>query len=108
MTQVFSEPLQKAPADFGNNGCRVSFSAPDILKAAYEGRVADLFLSESAEQKGIWDEQQQEILTPAHEEDAEDLLNAAALQTLLHGGRAFALKAPDIPEKAATAAVLRF
>ena len=105
--QVFSEPLRQALADFEKNG-RISFSAPDIVKAASEGRVADLFLSESAQQRGIWDEQRQEIVFPAREEDGEDLLNLAALQTLLHGGRAFVLKAPDMPGKAETAAVLRF
>jgi len=94
--QVPSEPLQKALADFEHG--RVSFSASDIVKAAYAGRVADVFVSENAAQMGA----------TAREEHGEDLLNLAALQTLLHGGRAFVLKARDMPGKAETAAALRY
>jgi len=38
----------------------------------------------------------------------EDLLNTAALQTLLHGGQVFGLQRQDMPEKAEAAALLRF
>jgi hypothetical protein len=38
----------------------------------------------------------------------EELLNAAALQTIRHGGRAFVLDERDMPVKAAAAAVFRF
>ena len=67
----------------------------EIMKAASAGRVAALVFNETA----------QEIST---DDPQEDLLNAAALQTILHGGRAFAIPQANMPVKAEFAAVLRF
>ena len=65
-----------------------------ILKAATEGRVAKLYLDESA---GM------------HEgTDSEDLFNAAAVETILHRGAAFTLPAGTIPEGKPAAAILRY
>jgi hypothetical protein len=38
----------------------------------------------------------------------KDCLNAAALETVLYGGQAFALSVHEMPEKAEAVAVLRF
>jgi len=110
MTQSFCEPLQKALADFERrrNLGRVFLRADDIVKAAFEGRVADLLLSDDAEYWGVWNEETFEIQTNPQDGIREDLLNTAALQTLLHGGRVFALRRQDMPENAQTAALLRF
>jgi hypothetical protein len=108
--QLFSEPLQKALADFEkqqNNG-RVSLDVREILRAAHAGRVADLLVSDAAERRGLWNDERHQIEIPANEDDAEDLLNVAALQTLTHSGRAFALQPQDMPQQAEAAAVFRF
>jgi hypothetical protein len=38
----------------------------------------------------------------------KDCLNAAALETVLYGGQAFALSVHEMPEKTEAVAVLRF
>ena len=85
-----SLPLQRAIAEFEKqrNKGRVSFDAQSVIKSAWEGGVADLFLSQKAEFIGRWNEQTYQVESGS---PGEDLLNAAALQTVLHGGQAFGL-----------------
>ena len=86
--------LQKALANFARHGpdSRISSNRDHVINAAREGRVADLLFSDGAESPGA----------------ADDLLNAAALQTLLHGGRAFVLDEKEMPVAGDVAAVLRY
>lgn len=88
-------PLQKAMAQFERlrNAGRMLFEVKAILNNAQDGRVAQLFLTEDAEVKG---------------DDGSDVLNQAALETLLHGGQVFVLKPEQAPDKAPAAAVLRY
>ena len=105
--QSRSEPLDKALADFENRGegRRVSFDIAEAAKAAFEGRVADLFVAEGAERHGAWNQETHEVETA---QAGEELLNAAALQTVLHGGRAFVLEAGSMPAAHDVVAVLRY
>lgn len=57
---------------------------------------------------GIWNEETHEVEAPDRNNRVEELLNAAALQTVLHRGRAFALKPHEMPQKAEAVAILRF
>lgn len=105
--QTFSEPLQKALSGLQKHWdtARVLTDAARIIKAAWNARISDLFISENAEQRGVWNEATQEIETG---NGGEDLLNAAALQTVRDGGRAFVLNRADISSSADVVAVLRF
>jgi hypothetical protein len=102
---TFTKALQKALEEMKNErGAGPAITdARSILKAAHEGRVADLLFREDAELRGAWDETTQEI-RPGE----QDLLNLAALRTLSNSGRAFALRSSDLPEPASMAALLRF
>jgi hypothetical protein len=102
-----SELLEGALTDFEKyrDTTRVSADAHELIKAAWEGRVADLFFSEGAELRGAWNEEKHDIKTG---DPREDLLNAAALETLRYGGRAFALEDKDMPLGRDVVAVLRF
>jgi hypothetical protein len=99
--------LEEALADFEKrrDSRRISTDAQEAVKAALEGRVADLFLSERAEMRGSWNPETFAIETG---DPREDLLNAAALETVRHGGRAFALEERDMPMPRDVVAVLRF
>jgi hypothetical protein len=105
--QLRSESLEKALTDFEKHrdAGRVSSDAREIVKAAWEGRVADFFLLESAALRGTCNEETHEVETS---NPREDLLNAAALETVRHGGRVFALAAEDMPEPREVVAALRF
>jgi hypothetical protein len=94
VSQCPSEPLMKALADYRRHSgaALVLGDAGAIGKAAAEGRVAGLFLLENAGAAG----------------KADDPLNVAALETVLHGGWAFELNAADMPSKDPATALLRF
>src|SRR5271157_293870 len=94
VSQCPSEPLQKALADYRkqSGAALLVGDTGAIVKAAAEGRVAGLFLSESAGAAG----------------QPDDPLNVAALETVLHGGWAFALNPAEMPAKDSAAALLRF
>lgn len=107
VTQTPSEPLARALAEFQkhSDAGRTSSDARQIVKAAWEGRVADLFVREGAELRGTWNEEKYSVDTDG---PGEDLLNAAALKTVQDGGRAFVLEARDMPAAVEVAAALRF
>jgi uncharacterized protein (DUF2249 family) len=86
------EPLRTALAQLEQRrgSTRVSFDMEQILQAAHDGRVADLFLRQDNTNGG------------------DDKINAAAIQTLLHAGQVFALSPDLMPDRAALAAVMRY
>lgn len=57
----------------------------EVVRAAYQGRVDTMFLSGDEELPGRYDQDIDQILTGAKAEHG-DLLAAAALQPLHHGG----------------------
>jgi hypothetical protein len=89
-----SGPLQKALENYRkqSGAALVLGDTGAIGKAAAEGRVAGLFLSEDAGAGG----------------QPGDPLNVAALETVLHGGWAFQVNAADMPAKDCATALLRF
>jgi hypothetical protein len=101
-----SGALEQALADYSRRADgRVSFQPLDAVRAAFGGRVSDLFIANDAELRGICSAATIEVDTT---QPGEDLLNAAALQTLLHGGRAFVLDKQDMPSARDVVAVLRY
>ncbi len=101
------EPFRKAmeEAEVHRELGRVATDAHQVIRAAFEGRVADLFVSGAAERRGSWDGDNFE---PRIGEGGDDLLNLAAVETIRHGGRAFELDAAAMPVRSEIAAVLRF
>jgi hypothetical protein len=105
-----SEPLKKVLGHFNHfrDTNRLSSSLLEILKLAREGRVADLLIREDAEYRGTWDGSTVQIRNGSSSAPDEDLLNLAALETLSHGGQAFALKPSEMPGESDVTALLRF
>jgi len=87
-----------APARFSTN-----LSA--ILRAAANGRVARLYVDRAARMLGVFDGARRSGTWHWGE---EDLLNVAAIETLLQGGSAFSVPTGRIPEGAPLAAILRY
>ena len=106
VSSTFSEPLQRVVTTISEcvGTPRSSTDPRTIVQAGFEGRVLDLVIAANAEYFGVWNEETYSVEAGRREE----LLNAAALQTILHGGRAFVLDERDMPVKAAAAAVFRF
>ena len=74
-----------------------------ILKAAAEGRVRCLFVAQGARSPASPAQARADGLFPG-----EDLLNAAAVETLRTGGDVFTIPGDELPGAVAIAAVLRY
>jgi hypothetical protein len=85
-----------------SGAARFSTRLDIILRAAFEGRVERLALSETAEQVDVFEHGDYRIW------GKEDLFNLAAVQTMLHNGKSCALPAEIMPEKTSVAATFRF
>jgi hypothetical protein len=80
-----------------------------IVPAAYHARVDTLFVALDVEQWGAFDADSNAIrLHETVEPGADDLLDFAAVQTLLNGGTVYALDQDQIPGRAPLAAVFRY
>ncbi len=78
----------------------------EIVPAAVRGRVAHLFVEIDQRQWGRFDEQVQVHAEP--QTGDEELLNLAALHTLLNSGAVYAVDADDMPDETSVAAVFRY
>ena len=107
ITSVLSESLVKAMAEVrAHAGTPRSSTDPRIIvQAAFQGRVSNLLIAANAAYWGSWNEGTQ-IVDNAF--PREELLNAAALQTFGHDGRAFVLDDSDMPVKAPVIALFRY
>ena len=80
-----------------------------VSHAAY-GRVDTLFIDIDGRRPGSFDPDKNE--TAVYDEDSadgEDLLDLAAVETIKHSGKVYAVKKEDMPEEhAAAAAILRY
>ena len=86
-----------------------SKAIPEIIPAAQSGRVETLFVALGIQRWGVFEAAENAV--SVHEVMAvgdEDLLDAAAVQTLTHGGMVYALSREDMPDNALVAAVFRY
>ena len=84
---------------------RFSVHLEPVLQAAAEGRVDRVYIDESAQRVGLFADPKYGAGSNWGE---EDLLNRAAVETILHGGLAFALPNSGMPDGAAVAAMFRY
>jgi hypothetical protein len=81
----------------------------EVVPAAYHGRVETLFIAVGFQQWGTFDPAMNTV--QVHEETEpgdEDLLDLAAIQTLLNGGTVYAVEPEKVPDEALLAAVFRY
>lgn len=76
-----------------------------IVPAAAQGRVGILFVSPENRRFGKFDESSQMV---DDRSDEEDLVDQAAVQTLLTGGQLVVVKPEDVPGKGEVAAIYRY
>jgi hypothetical protein len=80
-----------------------------VVKAAHEGRIVTLLVSDSLENTGVFDEETYSAKGSAKgTSEEEDLVNDAAVQTLLHGGQVFSTANSTMPNGAPLAAIFRY
>jgi hypothetical protein len=80
-----------------------------IVLGAAEGRVEVLFIAEGAQLWGTVDWQRRAVeVSSTDTPGAVDLVNEAAVQTLLHRGTVLNVAAQELPDAASMAALLRY
>jgi hypothetical protein len=93
----------------GSGDARAVTAVPEIVKAARYARVDTLFLPDSGQVWGRFDEAKDQVTVRGTPEAGDvDLLDQAAVDTLRNGGAVFALSREDLPLGAPAAAVLRY
>lgn len=97
-------------ADYNHKaGGGASNRLKDVVTAAHDGRVLSLLVSESLEQSGAFDERTHSAKgRAAVPSEEEDLVNAAAVQTILHAGQVYSVPNKKMPNGAPAAAVFRY
>jgi hypothetical protein len=107
----FRAARQKAMAQFrqlAGTG-RTSTDLAEIVRAAREGQIETLFVCRDKQQWGSYDPIADTVVrhqTP--EAGDEELLNYAAIQTILHRGTVYSVPATELPEQGNAAAVYWF
>jgi hypothetical protein len=103
----FAQPARKALALWEDvaGSTRATTNFPDVVKAAFEARIAHLFVKENAHTMGVFDRDTMQMSVQGRH---EDLVNAAALQTLAFGGDVFVMKPEEVPGGQQMSAILRF
>ncbi len=107
--EALAEPRREAAARFRErHGTGLATDQPDrVVLAALDGRVESLLAARGAAFRGRVDP---DARTVALDDDGdEELLDRAAVETLLHDGQVFVVPAAEMPsEGALLAAVLRY
>lgn len=81
---------------------RFSTDPDTILRAAFEGRVGQLYLNEDADRIEIFERGSYQSW------GQEDLLNLASVQTIVHHGKACVLPAEMMPDGSTAIGIMRF
>lgn len=88
---------------------RTSTKLEEVVPAAFYGRVEQLFVAVGVQQWGSFDPQANALSVHRDVEPGdEDLLNTAAIQTVLNGGTVYAVEPDRVPDSAPLAAAFRY
>jgi len=88
---------------------RASTDIKEVVPAAYQGRVEDLFVAAGRQIWGRFNPETQEVTVHQEQKAGDrDLLNLAAIHTFLHGGSVYAVEPADVPGGGVAAAVFRY
>lgn len=87
----------------------ISTQLEETVAAAYYGRVQQLFVPVGVQRWGRFDPMANELQVHSEAQPGdEDLLDAAAIQTLINGGTVYAVEPQQMPDEAPIAAVFRY
>jgi Bacterial archaeo-eukaryotic release factor family 3 len=88
---------------------RATSDIPAIVMAAYDGRIGTLFVPVGVQQWGMFDRESRAVqVHQAAEVGDEDLLDVAAMYTLLRRGTVYAVTPDELPDRSLAAAILRY
>lgn len=103
------EAVERFAALFGRGDERAATGTEEVVRAAHQGRVDTLLLAKGETVWGRYDETSGRVETgDASAGTGEELLDAAAVRTLRHGGAVHVLPREEMPDDAPVAAILRY
>lgn len=108
---VFKQEQSEAAAAFNNaiSAERAATTLAEILPAAHFGQIDRLFVDQDAALYGTYDEANNTVtIDEEATPDNVDLLELAAIQTLLHNGDVFMVAQKDVPKQETAVAILRY
>jgi len=111
LRQQLQDPNQQVLADFDKRvgTGHASSRIPEIVAAAYQGRVSHLFFQASAGYRGTYDRVRQQVKrTDDPAERPIDLIESAAWETIAHGGEVRLLPGPAMPGGVPVCALFRY
>lgn len=93
----------------GSGTGKTSHDIKDVISSAYYQRVDSLFVPVGQQQWGHFDPETMSVdLHAEPEADDEDLLNFAAVYTIINGGTVYAVEPEKVPDEAPVAAIYRY
>lgn len=103
------ETIERYQELAGADTSKASKDIKEIISAAYFQRVDSLFVPVGQQIWGEFDPDTMSVdLHPEPEPDDEDMLDFAAIHTLLNGGTVYAVEPEKVPDKATAAAIFRY
>ncbi|MPZ68749.1 MAG: hypothetical protein GEU71_04380 [Actinobacteria bacterium] len=107
---LFDSGLREAIENYGTYQAqdRGSCTGTEVLTAAFQGRVDVLLLRAGASMWGTYDFAEDHLDVHGDEAKGEDLLDLAARQTVLGGGRVYVVEPERMPCPSEVAALFRY
>jgi hypothetical protein len=110
LLRCYERRVDEALAQYNHKvGGGASNRMKDVITAAHDGRVLTLLVSDSLETTGVFDESTHRVKgRETGTSEDEDLVNDAAVQTILHAGQVYVVPNGKMPNGAPLAAIFRF
>ncbi len=110
LERCYEKKVDNALAEYNHKaGGGASNRLRDIVPAAHDGRVLTLLISDSLETRGAFDETTHSVKgRETGTANDEDLVNDAAVQSILHAGQILVVPNGKMPNGAPVAAIFRF
>lgn len=106
LAKDYEKKLDKSLAEYDHKvGGGASNRLKDVVTAAHDGRVLTLIVSDSLTSTGTFDEATNQAIGGKGD---QDLVNDAAVQTILHAGNVFVAPNSKMPNGTPVAAVFRY
>ncbi len=99
VSEVFDREQKEAAKQFDDlkGSGKVLTSTDKVIPAAVEGRLDTLFITVNEHIWGRYDESSHEMRLESNGETPEDLIDLAAVKTLLQSGKVYGVKRNDMP-----------
>jgi len=109
LNQTRNDAVERFEALHASHDVRAVIALEDVVRAAHQGRVETLLITEAQKAWGRYDEAADAVLSDdAYAATGDDHLETAAVRTLQQGGTVHVLTAEEMPENALATAILRY